>query len=169
MRTLGFALAVVLFWAGGAQARREQSYPYQFSRVWTAAVRLVRVDFESTITEKDRDSGYFLFGFVDGAKSHPGSVEIVPVKNGAIESVRVIIQVPAMPSYVEQMLLDRLARKLSQDYGAPPAPKSETPTTGAAPAQPQSPAAEGDGPRNSGEKPAETKTDRPKAEAPPAK
>jgi hypothetical protein len=133
MRTLGLACAVLVLWVGGAEARREQTYPYPFSRVWTAAVRMLRVDFESPITEKDKDSGYFLFTFADASKLHPGSVEVIRVENGSVESVRVVVQVPALPSYVEQMLLDRLARKLGQDYGQPPTVKAPLPTTGAAP------------------------------------
>jgi hypothetical protein len=166
MRTLGLALAVVLFWVGGAQARREQSYSYPFSRVWTAAVRLVRIDFESTISEKDKDSGYFLFGFTDGAKSYPGSVEVVRVQSGSGgESVRVIIQVPAMPSYVEQMMLDRLGRKLGQDYGPPPVPKAQAPTTSAPPGEAEKPAEPGEG---TAEKPTDKKAEPPKPDAPPS-
>src|SRR5689334_16541576 len=137
MRTLGLALAVILLWAGGAQARREQTYPYAFSRVWTASVRMMRVDFESAITEKDKDSGYFFFNFLDGNKLHPGSIEVIRVQEASgIETVRVIVQVPALPSYVEQMLLDRLGRKLGQDYGQPPQPKVAPPTTGLGPGEP---------------------------------
>lgn len=127
MRTLGLALVVVLLWAGGAQARREQTYAYPFSRVWTAAVRMLRVEFESTITEKDKDSGYFLFNFPDGGKSHPGSVEVIAGEGR--EGVRVVMMLPALPSYVEQMLLDHLARKLGQDYGQPQTPKAAQPQT----------------------------------------
>ena len=142
MRTLGLALIVVLLWAGGAQARREQTYPYPFSRVWTAAVRMLRVDFESPITEKDKDSGYFLFNFADSGKLRPGSIEVIRVQEGNVESVRVVVQVPALPNYVEQMLLDRLARKLGQDYGQPPVTQVATPTTGASSPE-QSPAGAG--------------------------
>ena len=123
MRSLGLALAVVLVWAGGAQAKREQSYAYPYSRVWTAALRMLRVDFNSPITEKDRESGYFLFDFADGAKSYPGSVEVVRITEEGVETARVAIQLPGLPSYYEQMLLDRLTRKLAQDYGAPVEPK----------------------------------------------
>jgi hypothetical protein len=159
MRTLGLALIVVLLWAGGAQARREQTYPYPFSRVWTAAVRMLRVDFESPITEKDKDSGYFLFNFADSGKLRPGSIEVVRVQDGDIESVRVVVQVPALPNYVEQMLLDRLARKLGQDYGQPPAAKVATPTTGAS--AEQSPNAAGSDTTTRGQAPkAEPKTER---------
>jgi hypothetical protein len=131
MRTLGLALAVALLFTGRAEARREQTYPYPFSRVWTAAIRLLRVDFESPITEKDKDSGYFLFSYPDSGKQLPGSVEVIKVMDNGVESVRVVVQLPAMPSYVEQMMLDRLGRKLGQEYGQPQAPK---PPAGQAPA-----------------------------------
>ncbi|MFI5306795.1 MAG: hypothetical protein ACHQ53_05560 [Polyangiales bacterium] len=125
------ALILVLVWAGGAQARREQAFAYPFSRVWTAAVRMLRVDYESPITEKDKDSGYFLFDYPESGKKHPGSVEVVRVQNGDLESVRVVIQLPAMPSYVEQMMLDRLSRKLGQDYGQPAHKPESGPQEGA--------------------------------------
>jgi hypothetical protein len=147
MRTLGLALAVASLWTGvlcgHAEARREQTYPYPFSRVWTAAVRMLRVDFESPITEKDKDSGYFLFNFNDGKKEHPGSVEVIRTLENGVESVRVVVQVPALASYVERMLLDRLGRKLTQEYGAPPAPK--TPPADATPNDPQKDKAPADG------------------------
>lgn len=124
MRTLGLALAVALLWTGQAEARREQTYAYPFSRVWNAAVRMLRVDFDSPITEKDKDSGYFLFDYPDSGKQHPGSVEVIRVQDNGVEAVRVVMQLPAMPTYVEQMMLDHLARKLGQEYGPPRAPKS---------------------------------------------
>ena len=133
MRWLGLASIVVLLWAGGAQAKREQAFAYPYSRVWTAALRMVRVDFNSPITEKDRESGYFLFDFADGKKSYPGSVEIVRATEQGVETARVAIQLPGLPGYYEQMLLDRLTRKLNQDYGAPVDPK---PPAEAAPEQP---------------------------------
>jgi hypothetical protein len=85
---------------------------------------MLRVDFNSPITEKDRESGYFLFDFADGGKSYPGSAEIVKVTENGVETARVAIQLPGLPGYYEQMLLDRLTRKLSQDYGAPTEPKA---------------------------------------------
>jgi hypothetical protein len=133
MRSLGLALAVVLLWAGGAQAKRDQSFAYPYSRVWTAALRMLRVDFNSPITEKDRESGYFLFDFAEGSKSYPGSVEIVRVTEGGIETARVAIQLPGLPGYYEQMLLDRLTRKLGQEYGAPAEPKPPAETAPEAP------------------------------------
>lgn len=123
MRLLCLAWAVVLLWAGGAQAKREQAYSYPYSRVWTAALRMLRVDFNSPITEKDRESGYFLFEYPDAGKSYSGSAEVVRVTEDGNETARVVFQMPGLPSYYEQMLLDRLTRKLEQDYGTPIEPK----------------------------------------------
>ena len=149
MRMLGLAFAVLLLWAGGAQARREQAFSYPYSRVWTAAVRMMRVDFESPITEKDRESGYFLFDYPDAGKQYPGSVEVVRVLENGIETARVVVQVSALPTYVEQMMLDRLARKLNQEFGAPQVPKAVPAGT------PKSEAVEkSEAPKPEGQKPA---------------
>lgn len=117
--------ATLLLATGTAQARREQVFRYPFLRVWETAVRLLRVDFESPIGEKNRDDGYFLFEFPYNGKPTPGSVEVV---RGDAGEIRVVIQVPAMPSYVEQMILDKLGRKLTAEYGAPvEAPRAAEP------------------------------------------
>ena len=39
------------------------------------------------------------------------AMELVRTTEGGVESVRVVMQVPALPNYVEQMMLDRLKRK----------------------------------------------------------
>ncbi len=123
MRVLCLACACVLLWAGGAQAKREQSFRYPYTRVWSSALRMLRVDFESPINEKDQDSGYFLFDFPDGSKQHPGSVELIRTTEAGVETVRVAITIAALPSYVEQMLLDKLTRKLTQEFGEPTQPR----------------------------------------------
>jgi hypothetical protein len=127
MRALGLSLAFVLISAGGAQAKREQVFAYPYSRVWTAALRMVRVDFASPITEKDSDAGYFLFDFPNNGRSYAGSVEVVRVVERGMERARVVVQVPEMPSYFEQLLLDKLTRKLGAEYGQPVEPKPEAP------------------------------------------
>jgi hypothetical protein len=130
MRRLLFAalLLSLVGIADTALARRESKLRYPYSLVWTTAVRMVRVDYASPITEKDKDDGYFLFAFVHGGKEHPGSFEVIEDDG---DGARVIVQIPAMPSYVEQMLIDKLERKLSQDHGAPrdkKAPETKKPS-----------------------------------------
>lgn len=157
MRTLGLACVLLLVWVGGAQAKREQSFRYPYSRVWSSALRMLRVDFESPISEKDQDSGYFLFEFPDGGKQHAGSVELVRSSDGGVETVRVVITIAALPTYVEQMLLDRLTKKLTQEFGDPPEQ---------APSAPKRPAPPSDGTDKGGDKPA-AKPKEPKPGAPP--
>jgi hypothetical protein len=114
---------LLLGWVAGlpsaAYARREVTLGYPYSRVWTSAVRLMRVDFEANITEKDKDDGYFLFEYPDRGKAHPGSIELIAVQQGEREAVRVVITIQALPSYVENMIMDRLTRKLEQEFGPP--------------------------------------------------
>jgi hypothetical protein len=101
-------------------ARREGTFAYPYSRVWTAAVRLMRVDYACDITEKDKDDGYFLFEYPDRGKLYSGSVELIADKDkddGG--SVRVVLTIPTLPSYVESMMMERLGRKLEQEFGPP--------------------------------------------------
>jgi hypothetical protein len=119
------ALGLVLLMAAPrvVYARRESTFNYPYERVWTAAVRLLRVDFGCAITEKDKDDGYFLFEYTDRGKTYPGSAELVATKSEDVDAVRVVLQIPAMPTYVEGMMLERLSRKLEQEFGAPKEPK----------------------------------------------
>jgi hypothetical protein len=102
---------------------------------------LLRVDFESQITEKDKDDGYFLFEFPDRGKSYAGSVELIASRKDDVESVRVVLTIQALPTYVESMLMDRLARKLVQEFGPPaerkvekkPPPEEKAPEDGDSP------------------------------------
>jgi hypothetical protein len=134
MRRLLFAVLLLslIGIADTALARRESKLRYPYSMVWTTAVRMVRVDYSSPITEKDKEEGYFLFAFVHDGKEHPGSFEVI---EDDADGARVIVQIPAMPSYVEQMLIDKLERKLSQDHGAPREKKKPLPQKPSAPAE----------------------------------
>ncbi|MET0386255.1 MAG: hypothetical protein ABW321_09875 [Polyangiales bacterium] len=140
-------LVSALAWAsaGPVQARREVTLDYPYSRVWTAAVRLMRVDYEATITEKDKDDGYFLFEYPDRGKSYAGSMELVAVTRGEHESVRVVLTIQQLPSYVETMIVDRLTRKLDQEFGPPrdqkPPPDSGSKDDADAPEKNKPPAA----------------------------
>ena len=124
MRAL-FVVALTLVLAPAtALARTSQDYPYPVDQAWNASLRLVRVDLRCPVTDRDQDSGYLLFDYVDGSHTYPGSVELVHTRVEGRDGARVVVQIPAMPSYVERMILDRLARKLVEDFGEPaPAPR----------------------------------------------
>lgn len=99
---------------------------YTFEQTFGSALRLVRVDLGCKITEKDADNGYLLFDYTSpesGKRQHRGSVEVVRHKNGT----HVSVQLPTLPRYHEQMIVDALARKLHSDHGDPPRAKAPAP------------------------------------------
>lgn len=115
--------------------------PYTLDQTWGTAVRLLRVDMGLEITEKDQAHGYLLFKYTTmgaGQKVHTGSVEMVKSPR---ETVRVTVQISSLPSYHEQLILDKLARKLFSEYGDPP----KRPDPSPAPPGDGGPDAEGSG------------------------
>ena len=126
-----FGLAVaaaVMATSGDASARATYESPYSYPRTWNAALRMLRVDMGLNITEKDVDTGYVLFDYrspESGKKVSPGSMEVLH-GNDDDSVVRVVVQIPAMPQYHEQALIDSLAQKMKAEYGEPP-PKKKKP------------------------------------------
>lgn len=108
-----------------ADAKGAYDSAYGFERTWNAGFRLVRVDLNMKVTEKDEALGYLLFEYKspESSKPVPGSMEFIRSKDSG--SVRVVVQIPQMPSYHEQVLVDQLAKKLRNEYGDPP--KKPTP------------------------------------------
>jgi hypothetical protein len=103
-----------------ADAKATYESPYGFDRTWNAAMRLVRVDNGWKVTEKEESSGYILFDYrSEGSKVSPGSIELVKVHDPE-GAVSVLVQLPQMPHYHEQVLLDSLSSKMRREYGDPP-------------------------------------------------
>lgn len=105
----------------GARSAFDSSYGYD--RTWNAALRMVRVDMNFKVTEKDEQNGYLIFEYKTAEtnnKPSSGSMELVRSKDPD-QPVHVIVQLTEMPRYHEQVMLDSLARKMRQEYGDPPA------------------------------------------------
>ncbi|MCC6522815.1 MAG: hypothetical protein IT373_09155 [Polyangiaceae bacterium] len=120
-RFAAFLVASVALFSGAraAEARSTQDSPYTYEQTFGTTLRLLTVDLGYKITEKDAEWGYLLFEYDDptGSKQKPrGSFELVRADG----NVRVVVQIPAVPSYHEQLLLDKLKRKLEADHGTPP-------------------------------------------------
>lgn len=107
-----------------AESRQSADLPYPIEQAWNAAVRLVRVDMNFAITERDRETGFLLFTYRDTTRASAASLELIPADVGGVVGVRVIAQIPSMPSYMERHLLTRLDRKLHEDYGEPRRPQA---------------------------------------------
>ena len=124
MRVLLGSLAGVLIASAvvfQAQAKATYESPYGYDRTWNAALRLVRVDNGWKVTEKDEANGYLLFEYASPQSSKPtsGSLELVRGREPDAP-VAVLVQLPQMPHYHEQVVLDALASKMRREYGDPP-------------------------------------------------
>ena len=121
--------AAIAVTAPVADARATYESPYGYDRTWNAALRLVRVDNNWKVSEKEESSGYILFDYrsPEGNKVTPGSIELVKVP-GPDGAVSVLVQLPQMPHYHEQVLLDALTSKMRREYGDPPVHKKAEPT-----------------------------------------
>ncbi|MEM9729771.1 MAG: hypothetical protein AAF997_14370 [Myxococcota bacterium] len=127
-RWVAASLVVVLLALPTAvSAKKTDQYQHRYDQVWRAAVRLIRVDQGYPIRDRDESIGYLLFDYKDDGRSYPGSVEVIRVEDQGKDAVRVAIQIPAMPGYIERMLLDKLQKKLVNEYGEPerPTPKPD--------------------------------------------
>jgi hypothetical protein len=126
-----------------AEARSDSEFAYPFSRVWTSAVRLLRIDLGCPITEKDKEEGYFFFDYPTDSGPVPGTVELIRMRVRGVEGVKAVVQIAAVPQYEERLVLEKLERKLRAEFGSPlsaepekkakpPADKSEAGEKGAA-------------------------------------
>jgi hypothetical protein len=113
------AAAVLALPCVGA-ARADRDLTYRENEIWNGAIRFLRVDSGFKIVEKDRDAGYVLFEYKDGTAPHSASFEMVKAVKEGRSYVRARIQIPEMPRYVEVVLIDKLIRKLADEYGDPP-------------------------------------------------
>lgn len=110
-----------------ADAKASFDSHYTLEQTYNAALRLIRVDMALKVTERDPDAAYLLFDYKSpetGARVSPGAIEMV--KSG--RTVKVIVQLSQMPRYHEQVMADSLAKKLSENYGDPPARPSPPPS-----------------------------------------
>lgn len=124
MRTRLAALVFVLvsLSATHAAARASDEYTYRYDQLWQTTIRLLRVDLGCQITDRDDAIGFVMFDYPGtSGRTHGGSVELVRTTDDhGVEHVRVTVQIPTLPTYVEQHVLTRLARKLREDFGLPP-------------------------------------------------
>ncbi len=120
---LGLAVAAAIVLTGDpATAKTSYDSAYGFERTWNAAIRMVRVDMGFKVTEKDDTTGYLLFDYKSaegGSKTTSGSLEFIRSKEPDAP-VRVVVQLPQMPRYHEQMMVDTLTKKMRAEYGEPP-------------------------------------------------
>jgi hypothetical protein len=114
----GAVLASTFGQVGSLEAKASFESPYTLTQTYNAALRLVRVDFGLTVTERDPSAAYILFDYKSpesGRRVAPGSIEMLE----AGRVVKVVVQLGQMPRYHEQVMSDALAKKLRDEYGDP--------------------------------------------------
>lgn len=91
-------------------------------------MRLLRVDFGYTIKESDASTGFILFEYTHSAKQVSGSLEMIRLDTAELPTTRVVAKLPSMPTYLERYILDRLRRKLQEDFGEANRPRPSAPS-----------------------------------------
>lgn len=108
-----------------ASARSEAEVGYTRAQTFSAALRYLRVDLAYEVTEQDPDAAYLLFRVAspDGrGETSRGSIEVVQRER----SVRVMVNLPKLPGYHEDVLKQGLLNKLRREYGDPPPRRPRT-------------------------------------------
>ena len=108
-----------------------------------------KVDLDLEVTETNAEWGYMLFVYKSsesGSRANRGSFTFVRDE----DEVHVSLQIPEMPSYHEQMLVDQLRRKLEVEHGEPP-PRKKPPKKPAKPKHDDDDDEDEDKPKDEGE------------------
>ncbi len=104
---------------------------YTKTQLYHAALRYLRVELGYEVLEKDAEAAYLIFRYEPpshGKNPSTGSIEIVDAQP---DETTLIVRLPKLPAYHEQVLRDGLLKKLRDEYGPPvrrapkPAPDSK--------------------------------------------
>jgi len=120
---LAVVVAAAMAFPAVSAARTDRELTYRENEIWHSAIRFLRVDSGFKIMEKDRDAGYVLFAYKDGATVYTASLEMVTTSHDNKIFVRTRLQIENQPRYVEAVLIDKFIRKLRDEYGDPPPPQ----------------------------------------------
>ncbi len=125
-----------LFFATPGFSKIEASSRYTLPQTYRTALRMLRVDMNCEVVERDPDAAYLLFRYRvpgDPKREVEGAIELIAQK----ERVKILIKIPRLAELHERMLRDSLLDKLLEDYGEPPPPAPPP-----KPPEPKSPRAE---------------------------
>jgi len=134
--TLVLALSSSLLVVAPAFGKIEASSRYTLPQTYRSALRMLRVDMNCEVVERDPDAAYLLFRYRvpgDPKREVEGAIELIAQK----ERVKILIKIPKLAELHERMLRDNLLQKLLEDYGEP-----TPPTAPPKPPEPKSPRAE---------------------------
>lgn len=106
-------------------AKTRKMMNWDYSTLYNTTVRLIRVDMNWEIEDKDRDAGFIIFKYVGKSKKIlRATVEFIKDETGEnsdaegkspITSVIVQVSIPGVSSVEERMLIDDLNKKLHEE------------------------------------------------------
>lgn len=107
-----------------AIAKSSHDTKYTYQQTFGTALRLLKVDLGHEVTELNAEWGYILFVYTDsesGKRKNRGAITFVKGEG----QVTVSVEIPQMPSYHEELLLQKLKNKLQKEHGEPPRPQKK--------------------------------------------
>lgn len=114
-----WVLLIIALAASQAGARTEKHLAYPKSMVWNSCVRMLRVDYHLDIVEKDSKAGYILFEYEEAGMSSTASFEFVDDPQEGQPGVKAMLNLVKLPSYLEKRFLEKLEKKLKDEFGPP--------------------------------------------------
>ena len=108
--------------ASPASARAVHASAYSYEQIFGSTLRMLKLDLDLEVVETNSDWGFLRFVYThpeSGDRKNRASFTFVKTDHG----VKVALQIPAMPMYHEQMIIDKLRMKLNVEHGAPPPKK----------------------------------------------
>lgn len=98
-----------------AVAKTTESVPGEYDAVWSTAVKLIRVDYDMKVVDKDKDAGFVIFLYKDNrGKESRATLEITHEKTDdkSAASQRIVVNIPGASSLEERAFITDLRRKL---------------------------------------------------------
>ncbi|NOZ86908.1 MAG: hypothetical protein GXP49_11685 [Deltaproteobacteria bacterium] len=124
------AFSSILSLPGIGYAKSDRRTPYSRQEVYRTFVRLLRVDLNYKILEKDLDGGYVIFEYRDAIfkRTSPASLEIIDISepggpgnkgkdSGTEMKTKLVMEIKNCGSSDEIQLLNQLVSKLKDEYG----------------------------------------------------
>ena len=110
-----FGLLVCVGFPTISGARSVVDSEYSLQQTFNGALRYLSIDLGYEVVERDKDAAYLLFRFESDEQKRRGAIEIIETKAG----VQLVISLPDLPEYREDMMKAELMKKLRRDYGQP--------------------------------------------------
>lgn len=117
------SLLLVVFTHRPVAAKASAEAECSLRQAYSAALRYLRVDKGFVVLEKDAEAGYLLFSYPEASRREGarGAIELVELTN----AIRVVVSIPDVPGYHEQVLKKQLLNKLRAELPRSPSPGQE--------------------------------------------